>query len=159
MVSHSRLVPTASVLVAAFLAGSAAASRADAADVTLDAVVVEPATPAAATLCSLKVRLKNAGTQAVSDFAFSVTIDGVEVPTYKAHTYAINVDAGTTSEIALNNFWTAGTVKPFDVKVALTAAEWVQVKREGTTTTTTPAGSVAGLPASGSVTVKMSASK
>lgn len=154
----SRVVPAAIVLIAASLAGGAA-SRADAADVTLDAVVVEPTSPAPSTLCSLKVRLKNGGAQVVSNLAFSVTIDGAEVATYKAHTYAINVDAGTTTEITLNNFWTGATAKPFDVKVALTAAEWVQVKRDGTTTTTTPAGPVTGLPASGSVSVKMSAAK
>ena len=141
------------------LAASALASRAAAASVTVDTIVVEPPSPGPSALCPLKVRLKNGGTQAASNFAFSVTIDGTDVSTYKAHTFAMNIDAGATAEIDLYSFWTPAAAKPFDVRVTLTEAQWVQVKREGTTTTTTPTGPVPGLPTSATLTVKMSPGK
>jgi hypothetical protein len=141
------------------LLGASLVSPAGAADVTVASVVVEPANPAPSTLCRLKVALKNGGSQAASNFKFDVKVDGQDVAVYKPQTYAVNVDAGKTDEIALYNFWSPQTAKPFDVQVTLLTAQWVQVKKEGNTTTTTPAGPVAGLPASGSVTVKMAAGK
>ena len=150
---------TPAVFLLAAVAAGAPAAHAETASVAVDAVVVEPASPAPSTLCKLKVRLKNSGTQTVSLFAFSVTIDGEDVPTYKAHSYAINVEAGTTGEIDLNNFWSPSGVKSFDIRVALTEAQWVQVKKDGTATTTTPTGPVPGLPASATLSVKMSPAK
>jgi hypothetical protein len=102
------------------------------------------------------VRVKNAGTRAVSYFTFRVNIDGEDVPLYKSQTYAVNIDPGAVGELQLYNFYSPSVAKPFTVQVALVEAQWVQVKKEGTTTTTTPAGPVAGLPASASLSVKMS---
>jgi CARDB len=141
------------------LLGTSLASPAGAADVTVASVVVEPANPAPSTLCRLKVALKNGGTQTASNFKFDVKVDGEDVAVYKPQTYAVNVDPGKTDEIALYNFYSPKTPKPFDVQVTLLAAQWVQVKKEGNTTTTTPAGPVAGLPTSGSVAVKAAAGK
>ena len=141
------------------LLGTSLASPAAAADVTVDSVVVEPSSPAPSTLCRLKVVLKNGGTQTASNFKFGVKVDGQDVTVYERHTYAVNVDPGKTDEIALYNFYSPKTPKPFDVQVTLLGAQWVQVKKEGNTTTTTPSGPVAGLPTSGSVSVKAAAGK
>ena len=150
-----RIVPA--VLVA--LAASSLATEAKAANVALAAILVEPASPGPGALCRLKVRLKNGGTQTASLFAFSVTINGEEVSTYKAHTFANSIGADATGEIDLHNFWTPSAPKAFDVRITLTEAQWVQVKKEGTTTTTAPAGPVPGLPTSATLTVKMSPGK
>lgn len=139
------------------LLGASLVSPAAAADVTVASVVVEPARPAPSTLCRLKVALKNGGSQTASNFKFDVKIGGQDVAVYKPQTYAVNIDAGKTDEIALYNFYSPQAPKPFDVQVTLLAAQWVQVKKEGNTTTTTPSGPVTGLPTSGSVTVKMAA--
>ena len=64
--------------LAALLAG-AFVSRADAADVHVDAIVVKPASPVPAALCELKVRLKNSGSRSASYFRFKVKIDGQDV--------------------------------------------------------------------------------
>jgi hypothetical protein len=138
---------------------TALASIAGAAKVGVDAIVVEPTTPAPSAICRLKVRVKNSGAQAVSFLKFGVTIDGKDVPVYKAQSYAINIEAGTTDEIDLYNFYSPSESKTFEVKVTLVEAQWVQVKKEGKTTTTTPSGPVEGLPASSTLSLKMSSRK
>jgi hypothetical protein len=50
---------TIACCLAPLLAGTFV-SRADAADVHVDAIMVRPASPGPSTLCELKVRLKNA---------------------------------------------------------------------------------------------------
>jgi hypothetical protein len=131
-------------------------AHAEAADVGIDAVTIEPARPGSSTLCRIKVRLRNAGTQAVSYLKFTVQIDGQEVPTYKKQTYVVNIDPGTADEVGLFNFYSPSLVKSFDVQVTLVEAQWVQVQKAGTSTTTTPSGLVAGLPISTSLSVSMS---
>jgi hypothetical protein len=141
------------------LLDAALASRAGAAAVGVDAIIIEPASPAPATLCKLKVRLHNGGTQAVSYLRFNVKIDKQDVPTYKKQTYVINIDPGTADEVVLYNFYSPPVTKPFIVQVILVEAQWVQVKKAGTSTTTTPSGPVAGLPLSASLSVRMSPGK
>jgi hypothetical protein len=118
--------------------------------------MVKPASPGPSTLCELKVRLKNAGGRAVSFFRFDAKIDGKEVPSYKVYTYAVNVEPGTTGEFALFNFDSPPQTKAFDVQVTLVEAQWVEVKKEGNSSTTTASGPVAGLPTGASLSVKMS---
>ena len=137
------------------LLASAFISRAYAAEVSVDAILVGPEHPGPSTLCTLKVRLKNAGARTASYFTFSVKIDGQDVPLYKSHTFVINIDPGTVGELELQNFYSPTSRKPFTIQVTLVEAQWVQVKKEGTNTTTTPSGPVAGLPASATLAVKM----
>jgi len=137
------------------LLASAFVSQAYAAEVGVDAILVGPAHPGPSTLCTLKVRLKNGGTRTVSYFTFNVKINGQEVPLYKSHTYMVNIDPGTVGELELQNFYSPASPKAFTVQVTLVEAQWVQVKKEGTSTTTTPSGLVAGLPVSASLSVKM----
>lgn len=68
----------------------------------------------------------------------------------------LNIDPGKTGELELYSFYSPPAPKPFTVQVALVEAQWVQVTREGTSSTTTPMGAVAGLPTGASLTVKMS---
>jgi hypothetical protein len=118
--------------------------------------MVKPASPGPSTLCELKVRLKNAGSRPVSFFSFNVKIDGQEVPTYKTSTYAVNIEPGTTGELALFNFDSPPEARAFDVQVTLVEAQWVEVKKQGSSSTTPPSGPVAGLPTGASLSVKMS---
>lgn len=155
----SSLKVAAVALFVAALGLTTPASPAETSSVTVDAIVVEPASPAPSTLCKLKVRLKNRGTQAASYFTFSVTIDGQDVPTYKAHSYAIDVDAGATGDLDLNSFWSPATAKPFDIKVALTEAQTVRVTKDGNVVTTSPVAPLVGLPVSATLSVKMSPAK
>jgi hypothetical protein len=143
----------------AALLASAFVAAADPADVRPDAILVTPTSPGPSALCELKVRLKNAGSRSVSYFRFNVKIDGQDVPEYKRYTYVANVEPGTTGELALNNFYSPPQAKAFEVQVTLVEAQWVEVKKDGTNTTTTPSGAVAGLPSGASLSVKMSPPK
>ena len=60
---------------------------------------------------------------------------------------------------ALNNFYSPPEARAFEVQVTLVEAQWVEVKKEGRNSTSTPSGAVAGLPTGASLSVKMSPSK
>jgi hypothetical protein len=129
--------------MAVYGAGVQAASS----PVTIEAVTVEPPSPAPGVLCKLSVRLKNAGARTATSFRFKVKIDDREEATYANEVYAINVDAATSATIGLHNFWSPSPAKAsLTVEVTLVEAQWAEVKREGKTTTTTPLGPVEGLP-------------
>ena len=147
----------AAVLALSVLAGLAV--QAAAADVGLDAVIVSPTSPGPSSICTLKVRVKNGGSQAVSNFRFKVKVDGQELALYDRQTFAVNVEAGKSDELALYSFYSPAASKSFDVQVTLVEAQGVQVKKDGANTTTTPTGPVAGLPSVASVSVKMAAGK
>ena len=154
-VASRAVVPLAAVFAVLTAPAAPAAEK----ELAVAAVVVEPASPAPHALCALKVRLKNDGSRAVSGFALSVQIDGESVPTYDKHIWFVTIDAGATGEISLFNFWSPSPAKSFDVVVKVVDSQCVEVKREGTTATTTSLGPVTGLPVSGSVSVKMSSGK
>lgn len=141
-----------------FMAG-ALVSHADAADVRVEAIMVKPASPAPSALCELRVLLKNAGSHSVSYFQFEVKVADKSLPVYKVYSYAIPVDAGASAEVALHNFYAPAEGKTFEVQVTLLEAQWVDVKKEGKSSTTTPAGAVAGLPTGNSLLVKLAPPK
>ena len=147
------------VMVLTLFFDAAIVSPVEAAAVSIDAIIVTPVSPSPSTLCTLKVRLKNSGNLAVSFLKFSVKIDGQDVPTYKPQTYVINIAPGTVGELELYNFYSPVTAKSFEVQATLVEAQWVQVKKVESTTTTTPSGPVEGLPISGSLSVKMPGGK
>jgi hypothetical protein len=154
------IIPRISIaLCLATLLAGAFVSRADAADVRVEAIVIKPASPGPSALCELKVRLKNNGSRSVSFFRFNVKIDGQDVPVYKLDTYALNIDPGTVGELALHNFYSPPQAKAFEVQVTLVEAQWVEVKKDGPNTTTTPSGAVAGLPTAASLSVEVSPPK
>ena len=105
------------------------------------------------------MHLKNAGSRPVSYFRFNVKIDGQDVPADKLYTHVVNIEPGKTGELALNNFYSPPEARAFEVQVTLVEAQWVEVKKEGTSSTTTPSGPVAGLPTGASLSVKMSSAK
>lgn len=132
---------------------------ATAADVGVDAVIVSPTSPGPSSICTLKVRVKNGGAQAASNFRFKVKVDGQDLGLYDRQTFAVNVEAGKSDELALYNFYSPAAPKSFDVQVTLVEAQWVQVKKDGANTTTTPTGPVGGLPSAATLSVKMPAGK
>jgi len=109
------------------------------------------------TLCNLKVKLRNRGTQKASTFGFAVKINAQEMMVYDKALYMRLVDPGTTSEIVLHNFYSTepGASPPKDgkltVEVTLKQAQWVEIKKESNVEVSTPVGEVQGLPVSGSV--------
>jgi hypothetical protein len=143
----------------AALLANAFVSAADPADVRPDAILITPTSPGPSARCDLRVRLKNAGRRSVSYFRFNVKIDGQDVPEYKLYTHVANIDPGTTGKLTFNNFYSPPRAKAFEVQVTLVEAQWVEVKKDGTDTTTTPSGAVAGLPSAVSLSVKMSPPK
>jgi len=155
MRTAGRLLRTPIAACLPLLVGCVLVGHAQAAEVEVSAIAIKPANPGPSTLCELKVELKNRGSRPVSFFSFEVKVDGKDVPLYKETSYVNNIDPGKTGEIQLNNFYTPGEAKLFTVQVALVKAQWVEVKKEGASSTTTPTGVVAGLPANATLTVKM----
>ena len=144
------------LVVAMGAAGLGLPVRAASSPVSIEAVTVEPASPAPGALCRLGVRLKNAGTQVATSFRFQVKTGGQEQAVYKVEVYAINVEPGASGTIELHSFWVPSAAKgTFAVEVTLAEAQWAQVKREGQTTTTTPTGAVEGLPVSSTHAVSL----
>jgi hypothetical protein len=128
--------------------------------VSIEAVAVSPQSPGPDVLCTLGVRLKNAGTHAATDFRFKVKIDGQEVATYNRESYAVNVAPGASDTIALHSFWSPATATAkLTVEVTVLEGRWADAKREGDTFTTTPIGPIEGLPVSATQLVNMASTK
>lgn len=150
-------VAVLAVLSQAFLVPQALAAPPP---VSIEAVSIGPPSPAPGVLCSLGIRLKNAGTHTATGFRFRVKIDGQEETVYRVELFAVNVAPGASDTIALHNFWTAAAPKTsFEVEVTLLEGEWAEVKREGNTSTTTPLGPIEGLPVSATQSVHTAAAK
>jgi hypothetical protein len=145
------------IVTLAFLATQA---RAASPLVSMEAVSVAPQRPGAGVLCTLGVRLKNAGTHTATDFRFKVKIDGEDVAIYHIESFAVNVGPGGSDTIALHSFWSPATAKAnFTVEVTVLEGRWADVKREGNTSTTTPLGPIEGLPVSATQSVQMASTK
>jgi hypothetical protein len=137
----------------AFLAGPA---RAASPPVSIEAVSVSPQNPGPGVLCTLGVRLKNAGTHTATDFRFKVKIDGQEVATYNIESFAVNVGPDASETIVLHSFWSPATATAnFPVEVTVLEGRWADVKREGNTSTTTPIGPIEGLPVSAMQSIRI----
>jgi hypothetical protein len=131
----------------------------------LEEVSVEPQSPAADTLCRLRVKLSNAGEQIASRLGFAVSLNGQDLGVYGNQIFMYPVAPGATEEISLYNFWTTETSRamPADgklrVEVTLKEAVWTQVAtetdEEGEIEVWTPIGPVENLPVKASVTLQM----
>ncbi len=129
---------------------------------TIEEIVVEPAKPAADTLCRLSVKIGNAGSEIASQLAFQVALNGQELGVYGNQLFMFPVEPGGTSELKLYNFWTTETSRsmPADgklkVEVTLTEARWMKIAddEEGVEVWT-PLGDVEGLPVSNAITLEM----
>ena len=127
----------------------------------ISAVHVEPAKPAADTLCRLKVELENSDERIASQLGFTIKINGQELPVYKNHLFMFPVSPREKSELPLYNFWSTETSRPMpasgrlEIEVTLREARWMDISTEGDTETWTPLGDVGALPVSYSVTLEM----
>ncbi len=149
------------VLAAAGIAFAQEAEKPAAPALSVEAVTVTPSEPGVDTLCKLSVTLRNAGEQTASLLAFTVAINGQQLPVYKTELFALPLDPGAATEVPLFNFWTTETGRPapadgnLKVEVNLTEAQWVKIEMEDEVEVWTPVGPVPGLPAAKSVTLKM----
>ena len=143
-------------------ASATAQDEAIAPALSIEEIVVQPASPGADTLCQLTVKLANAGDQIASQLGFSVKINGQELGVYSNQLFMFPLPAGESSELRLFNFWTTETSRamPADGKlrleVALEEAVWMRIEddEEGVEVWT-PLGEVPNLPAAASVTLEM----
>jgi len=142
-----------------------AAQKADP-DVTVQDIVValsgkgdvQPKSLPPGSLCNLRVKLRNAGTQKASSFAFTVKINGNQLDVYDKMLYFQAVEPGATGEIALNNFYSPeAQAAKLTVEVTLRDARWMETKKEGATETWVPTGEVKGLPSAKSISIPLTA--
>lgn len=154
-------LPTIALLTLSLSIGRPALAQ-EARPLTVEALIVEPATPGPDTLCKLKVRLANAGDRTVSQLDFNVKINGQDLPVYKNQLFMFPVSPGESAEIPLYNFWSTETSRPMPangklvIEVTLVAAQWMEIKDEEGVEVWRPLGPVEGLPASETQTLSMS---
>jgi len=133
-----------------------------AAKLVVEEILVDPASPGADTLCKLSVKIRNDGTETASQFGFTVTINGEELTVYGNQLFMYPVQAGSSLEFPLYNFWTTETSRgmPPDGKlrleITLKEAVWMKIELEDEVETWTPLGAVPGLPTSSEVVLEMS---
>ncbi|MDX1501111.1 MAG: hypothetical protein R3325_02030 [Thermoanaerobaculia bacterium] len=158
-----RTLPPAAALLLA-LAGPPAWSQEEPArpPITIEEIVVEPARPAADTLCRLKVRLKNHGEQIGSQLGFDVTINGQELIVYRNQLFMYPLEPGAESELPLYNFWSTETSRPMPadgklkLEISLREARWFDISTdEEGVEVWQPIGPAEGLPAKRSLVVEM----
>ena len=159
---------TIACLAAAVLllaAAAAAQEESPAPPLAIERITVEPESPAADTLCRLRVKIANAGERTASRFAFAVSLNGQDLGVYGNQVFMFPVGPGSSEEINLYNFWTTETSRsmPADgklrVEVQLREAVWTQVTtetdEEGEIEVWTPIGPVEGLPVKAEITLQM----
>jgi hypothetical protein len=133
-------------------------SSRDSSLLTMEAVEIDPAHPGPETLCKVRVRLRNKGKQAASDFGFQVTINGQQLSVYSNQVWATRLAPGKDTDLQLYNFWTSepGRPKPKDSRpvgeVRLRAARWYDADGK-------PSSDVDPLPPPRSITLTMGATK
>jgi len=161
-----RTIPVSvAVLATAFVLGTGILGAQEQTDpspqITIEAVTIEPSTPAADTLCKLQVTLKNHGSEIASQLDFKVKINDQMLPVYRNQLFMFPLKAGETSDLKLYNFWSTETSRPMPkdgkltVEVSLVAAQWTKVSMEEDVEVWQPLGEVEGLPHTQSVTLKM----
>ena len=136
---------------AADVQASAAAERVSPL-LALDAIAIDPSNPGPTTLCKLRVKIRNMGSQAATSFLFGVRINGQELTVYKDHVYFQTIMPGTVGEVQLYNFWVTEPGHPIRkdgqlrVEVTLKEAQWVEVRTKGNVNEYKRLGDVADLP-------------
>lgn len=157
----SRLLPGICLLAAAAAGAQPPAPAPPPSPLALEEVAIEPAAPAADTLCKLRVKVKNGGDRVASRLAFEVTLNGKALPVYANQLYLQNLPPGQVSEVRLYNFWTTETGRPapadgkLTVEVALKEATWVEVRTEEGVEVSRPLGPVPGLPVTKGLSVQL----
>ena len=129
---------------------------------SIEAVVVEPASPGPDTLCKLTVNLANRGDRTASQLDFKVKINGQDLPVYGNQLFMFPVPGGETVEVPLYNFWSTETSRPapadgkLEIEVTLAAAQWTEIKTEEDVEVWRPLGPVEGLPIAKTLALSMS---
>jgi hypothetical protein len=166
--STTRLLGLAALLVAAVTLRPTPASSAEAkpaqpesqaekpaagaSPLAIAAVAVTPPNAGADTLCRLSVDLVNKGDRIASQLAFTVKVNGTELPVYKNQLFMQRLDPGKTTTLRLYNFWTTetGRTAPADgkykVEVMLASAKWYRIGTEDGVEVWTPLEAVPSLP-------------
>jgi hypothetical protein len=104
--------------------------------VTLDAFTVQPADPAADTLCKLTVTLSNHGEHVASQLGFDVRINGQELVVYRNQLFMYPIQPGKSAEIPLYNFWSTETSRPMpadgklNLEITLREARWFDISTD-----------------------------
>lgn len=152
----------AALLFAISPAGAQEEAAAPASPLSLTALEVEPARPGPDTLCRLRVTLNNAGERDAASLAFTVRINGQELPVYRNQLFMQAIPAGGTETVVLYNFWSTETSRPMPddgrlrIELVLREAQWTQIgdDEEGVEVWQ-PLGAVEGLPVSIERTLEM----
>ncbi|HEX4952881.1 MAG TPA: hypothetical protein VF017_05735 [Thermoanaerobaculia bacterium] len=122
-----------SLLILALLATPPALAQPPAAPapIELGEVSLEPAQPAADTLCKLRVTLKNGSARMVSSLRFEVRLNGQPLTVYSNQAFLEKLAPGASQTVQLYNFWTTETGRPaavdgrLTVEVRLVAARYL----------------------------------
>lgn len=131
--------------------------------VTVESVRIEPARPAADTLCKLFVEIANTGDEIATQLGFEVRLNGQPIDVYETQLYMFPVPAGETKELQLFNFWTTETGRPapangkLEVEVELLEARWVEISDQEGVEVWDPIGPVPGLPSSAKLELELAA--
>jgi hypothetical protein len=119
---------------------------------TIVAIEIEPESPGPETLCRMRVRVRNGGERTASALAFTVAINGRELPVYTNQLFLQAIPPGATETVALYNFWTTETQRPLAadrklrLEVTLREAQWMAISDEEGVEVWRPLGEVDGLP-------------
>lgn len=103
---------------------------------SLEAILIEPSTPAIDTLCQLRVQVKNSAKKTISALDFGVSIGGQPLKVYEQQLFLESLEPGTMAEVHLYNFWTTETGRgapkngKLQLEVTLREAQWVEVTTE-----------------------------
>lgn len=157
---NTLLVAMVTVTVPLFQESSARQASGRDSLLVIDAIEVDPPQPGPDALCKLKVRLRNKGSQAVSDLMFDVTLNGQPLSVYSNHSWALNLGPGKDAEVKLYNFWTSESGRPVPkdgrlvVEVRVKAARWYDMDDQGSAAK--PGKEVEPLPPARSVTLTIS---
>ena len=134
------------------------------AGLVLEGLTVEPESPAADTLCRLRVTIRNEGSEVASQLGFTVRVNDTELPVYRNQLFMYPIGPGETVEVPLYNFWSTETSRPapsdgkLRIEVTLDEAQWMEIEMEEEVEVWTPLGAVGGLPVETSRTLTMASS-
>jgi hypothetical protein len=131
------------------------------APLAVEAVLVGPEKPTAASLLTLSVRLANRGPRPVSRLRWRVSVAGRPLESYRDRLDLALVPPGGAVELPLYNFWASESGRPapadgvLEVVVEVVAAQWVVVAERDGVPVETPTGAVPGLPVQGTARVRL----
>jgi hypothetical protein len=140
-------------------APAAEPAKTAASPLALGTIHLTPANPGADTLCQLRIEVANKGDRIASQLAFTVKVNGQELPVYRNQLFMQRLDPGKTSTVRLYNFWTTETSRPapadgkYRLEVTLREAKWYEIATKDGVEEWTPLQPVPGLPVTATLVV------